>query len=593
MLPDHHFLETWSDDTPRAGVTGIQQPVMTPLLRTRAAADVLLAAARALGKTTGLPEGRSARWCGRRSTRRRSSTAAASRRSSPPRWRWRRARSRPARAAAGSGARAGLPLVVAPTLRHPDGCLAQRPAAGDPRPLSRVSWSGWVELHPATATTLGVETGDVVTLDGRAATSSCPPTSRPASAKGRWRCRSATPWPCSTGTGPSGSGRASRGPTGRERPAPPEEERTSTAARSPAASAAPRRSSRRRAHPLDVPGRRAPRAPLGPGDRSRPLHRLRRVRGRVLRREQQPDRRPARTSRGRDMAWLRIQSFVDETPEGPKASFLPLGCQHCTNAPCEKVCPAYATYHTHEGLNAMVYARCVGTRYCENNCPYSVRRFNFFDSPAQGERPRLGLNPDVTVRERGVTEKCTFCIQRIRAGEEQAKFDGRRRSATARSSRRARHLPDPRHRLRRPQGPRSEISRRAGRRPRLPPARGAQHPAGRRLPRAPQGEGRRERPEDHADRARHARDHVPTSWYYWAGLAVSVSLIALGGWAWSQTLREGLGITGLNDAGDVGLAHHHLRLLHRREPLRARWSRRSSTSPARRCAPRSGAPPRR
>jgi molybdopterin-containing oxidoreductase family iron-sulfur binding subunit len=88
------------------------------------------------------------------------------------------------------------------------------------------------------------------------------------------------------------------------------------------------------------------------------------------------------------------------------------------------VCPTEATYHTEEGLNAQVYARCIGTRYCENNCPYAVRRFNFFDWQRDG-RERLGLNPDVTVRQRGVTEKCTMCVQRIRSGEEQAKVEGR------------------------------------------------------------------------------------------------------------------------------------------------------------------------
>jgi molybdopterin-containing oxidoreductase family iron-sulfur binding subunit len=133
---------------------------------------------------------------------------------------------------------------------------------------------------------------------------------------------------------------------------------------------------------------------------------------------------PLETYRGRDMAWLHIQSFIDTSDAGPRVSFLPVGCQHCTNAPCEQVCPTYATYHTREGLNAMVYARCVGTRYCENNCPYSARAFNFFDHP-RDPRAKLGLNPDVTVRERGITEKCTLCIQRIRAAEEQAKFEGR------------------------------------------------------------------------------------------------------------------------------------------------------------------------
>jgi molybdopterin-containing oxidoreductase family iron-sulfur binding subunit len=129
--------------------------------------------------------------------------------------------------------------------------------------------------------------------------------------------------------------------------------------------------------------------------------------------------------RGRSMSWLRIQAFVEETPAGPEASFLPLGCQHCSNAPCEAVCPTFATYHTQEGLNAQIYARCIGTRYCENNCPYGVRRFNFFEWPRQGNAG-LGLNPDVSVRDRGVTEKCSLCIHRIGAGEEQARLEGRK-----------------------------------------------------------------------------------------------------------------------------------------------------------------------
>jgi len=133
---------------------------------------------------------------------------------------------------------------------------------------------------------------------------------------------------------------------------------------------------------------------------------------------------PVEVARGREASWLRIQAFVDAKAGVPKLSLLPVGCQQCTNAPCEEVCPAYATYHTKEGLNAMVYARCVGTRYCENNCPYTARAFNFFDHP-RSPRAALGLNPDVTVRERGVSEKCTFCVQRIRAGEEQARFEGR------------------------------------------------------------------------------------------------------------------------------------------------------------------------
>jgi molybdopterin-containing oxidoreductase family iron-sulfur binding subunit len=114
--------------------------------------------------------------------------------------------------------------------------------------------------------------------------------------------------------------------------------------------------------------------------------------------------------------WIRIDRVWEGEWPNVKARFIPILCQHCENAPCEPVCPVYATYHNNEGLNVQVYNRCVGTRYCANNCPYQVRFFNFFDP----EWPRSlwnQLNPDVTVRSRGIMEKCTFCVQRIRRAE--------------------------------------------------------------------------------------------------------------------------------------------------------------------------------
>jgi Fe-S-cluster-containing dehydrogenase component len=129
-------------------------------------------------------------------------------------------------------------------------------------------------------------------------------------------------------------------------------------------------------------------------------------------------------ARGRALHWIRVERYWEGEFPDVRVRFRPVMCQHCEEAPCEPVCPTYASHHTEDGLNAQVYNRCIGTRYCANACPYNARFFEFFN-PVWPQPLQLQLNPDVSVREVGVMEKCTFCVQRIRGTQTLAKAENR------------------------------------------------------------------------------------------------------------------------------------------------------------------------
>jgi molybdopterin-containing oxidoreductase family iron-sulfur binding subunit len=141
---------------------------------------------------------------------------------------------------------------------------------------------------------------------------------------------------------------------------------------------------------------------------------------------------PDEVRRGRDMHWLRVDVYYKGSTENPDTLFQVVPCMHCEKAPCEPVCPVEASVHDSEGLNVQVYNRCIGTRFCQANCPYKVRRFNFFGFADGQEYKNLGdpvveaaHNPGVTVRARGVMEKCTYCVQRISAARREAELEKR------------------------------------------------------------------------------------------------------------------------------------------------------------------------
>jgi anaerobic selenocysteine-containing dehydrogenase/Fe-S-cluster-containing dehydrogenase component len=528
LLPDHHFLESWGDYSPRTGVHTLVQPVMMPVFGTKQTGDVLLSVAGRAGVS--LPNPATTFYDYLRGYWASEVFPAAGGGAAFDEW-WPGVLQQgtvmlPAPAAAPAFNAAGLGqlrfdqptftgeadgyhLIVYPSLRFYDGRLANRPWLQElPDPLSKISWASWVEVHPDVAADLGLAVGSVLRVRTPYGEAELPAWIHPGMrrdtiavqlgqgheefsryARGRginamrllgpavedisggfvWQQTRATIEP---------TGRWQRVPytagsetqanrhvaheieLGRAR------ELDLFAATVPVAQHADAAAAHGGEHGAHVPhyklhpneqvvrqlqgmaGFKPEDVPTAPA--AYPLHGTHY--GAYT--DMQPrwamtidlDRcigcsacmtacqaenniavvGPEGVANGRLLQWIRIERYFELEPDGELrgTSFLPMLCQHCGQAPCEPVCPVFAAYHTPDGLNAQVYNRCVGTRYCANNCPYKVRYYNWY-TYEWPEPLNWQLNPDVTVREKGIMEKCTFCVQRIRETQYNARLQNR------------------------------------------------------------------------------------------------------------------------------------------------------------------------
>jgi anaerobic selenocysteine-containing dehydrogenase/Fe-S-cluster-containing dehydrogenase component len=467
VLPDVHWLEAWGDYAPREGVTGLMQPTMLPIRDARPMGDVLLGVARSvLGSEEGkgpLP------W---------SSMEQALRAAWEPRGPWGEALQRggawkdvapvavtPRVSAVDAGRpklegeASGLTLLAFPSFRMYDGRTAGPAWLHEvPDTMTQAVWDAWVEVPVESAERLGVTTGDVVRVTSPHGAVELPAyvseSLHPAAVAIPIGHRyAAYHVPRYVGAAPTGlnpvallpgapnaasggidylSVKVTLAKTGSRRPLAilqathDQDERELAqevdlrAAREEALRGKPKGHEVPSLYPPHVyPGYRwglAIDADACIGCQACVV--ACQVENNI------PVVGKAQAAYGRQLHWLRIERWAEGRAASPTNIFLPMLCQHCEVAPCEPVCPVFAAYRTEEGLNGQVYNRCVGTRYCGNNCPYHVRRFNWYNY-AWPEPLDVQLNPDVTVRQLGVMEKCTMCSQRIVAGKDHARDEKR------------------------------------------------------------------------------------------------------------------------------------------------------------------------
>jgi molybdopterin-containing oxidoreductase family iron-sulfur binding subunit len=432
VLPLSHALESWDELEPRRGLRAVLRPAAPPLGDTRPEGDVWLELRRRRGEKveSGWQERLFEAWRARHADAELRTFTAVGFREEP-------SSSAPvaldaaAAAAFLRGLRAGAPatgdvLLVAPSIRGFDGRSRSLQLLEEvPDPLTTVSYGPWVSVSGADATRLGIRDGDELRLVAGGWSAELPARLQPGLSAGVFAVqRDVLEHP--PGEGDPVTGEAACALAGLR------VERTGRGGRMPYLSGSPSQHGRglipdprhRKEHPERVS--------LYP-EHAHPEHRWAMVidvdrctgcgacAAACYVENNVPVTNAVDHLRGREMSWLRIEPFYDEAGA---VEFLPMLCQHCHYAPCEPVCPVYAAYHNPEGLNVQVYNRCIGTRYCSHNCPYKVRRFNWWDHPREAPLDQL-RNPDLSVRSRGMMEKCTFCVQRIRAAKDRAKDEGR------------------------------------------------------------------------------------------------------------------------------------------------------------------------
>ncbi|HEX4960144.1 MAG TPA: Fe-S-cluster-containing hydrogenase [Thermoanaerobaculia bacterium] len=469
VCPDHHFLESWGDAEPVAGSFGLRQPVIAPLFATRSVHESLLrwmgapadplAHLREVWRRDVFP--RQSRWAAFDDFWDHAlqdgvfePPAASTDEATPPVDRGDLAAAAASILAGHAAARAagGLEVRLYEKVGMRDGRHANNPWLQElPDPITRVTWGNYVSVAPALAAEQGLADGDVVVLKKAGAALELPVQVQPGHARqavsvalgyGRTRAGKvgngvgANAFPLLAAS--AGGFRLEK--TGRRqtlaatqlhhsmegRPI-VREATLAELARNPAAGneERPRLETLWAEHPreghhwgmaIDLS------SCLGCGACVVACQAENNVA--VVGRDE--------VTRGREMHWIRIDRYYQGSEDEPRTVYQPMMCQHCGNAPCETVCPVLATVHSSDGINQQVYNRCVGTRYCANNCPYKVRRFNWFqyanndrfDYTMNGDLGRMVLNPDVVVRSRGVMEKCSLCTQRIQAGKLRAEAAG-------------------------------------------------------------------------------------------------------------------------------------------------------------------------